>query len=156
MSTFYFDSSGIVKLYIPEPGSAWVKSLVNARTTKHGWEHEIAFAKVGIVEVAAAMAKRERMRDITLGERDVLVANFLGDCVDRFTKLTVDDEVVELATDLTQRHPLRGYDAVHLATALILNRALVENALLPLTFVAADDALCKAAEKEKLTVENPN
>jgi len=24
-------------------------------------------------------------------------------------------------TDLTQRYPLRGYDAVHLATALILN-----------------------------------
>ena len=80
MSTFYFDSSGIVKLYIPEPGSAWVKFLVNAKTAEHGWEHEIAFAKVGIVEVAAAMAKRERMRDITLGERDVLVANFLGDC----------------------------------------------------------------------------
>jgi hypothetical protein len=80
----------------------------------------------------------------------------LKDCADRFQSWDVDDEIVELATDLTQRHPLRGYDAVHLATALILNRALVENALPPLTFVAADDVLCEAAEKEKLTVGNPN
>jgi hypothetical protein len=33
--------------------------------------------------------------------------------------------VIDLAVDLTQRHRLRGYDAVQRATALVANRHLV-------------------------------
>jgi predicted nucleic acid-binding protein len=64
--------------------------------------------------------------------------------------------VKRYAIDLTGRYRLRGYDAIHLACALRLNRALVGLQLPPLTVVSADDDLLKAAQGEGLPVENPD
>jgi hypothetical protein len=49
-----------------------------------------------------------------------------------------------------------GYDAVHLACALALNRPLIENEMSPLIFVSADADLLDAAQAENLPTENPN
>jgi predicted nucleic acid-binding protein len=155
VDVYYFDTSAAVKYYLPEAGSSWIIDLVDEVDNKT-WRNAIVFSKIAVVEGAAAIAKWQRMGQITVAQKKRLVGLFLKDCADRFQSWDVDDEVVELATDLTQRHPLRGYDAMHLATALILNRVLVKNMLPPLTFVAADDVLCEAAKKEKLLVENPN
>jgi predicted nucleic acid-binding protein len=155
MEVYYFDTSATVKYYLPELGSSWIIDLVD-EVDSGAWRNAIAFSKIAIVEGAAAIAKRQRMGQITIAQQRRFVRLFLKDCADRFLSWDVNDEVIELATDLTQRHPLRGYDAVHLATALTLNRVLVENGLPPLTFVAADDVLCEAAEEEALAVENPN
>ena len=156
MATFYFDSSGLVKHYIPERGSAWVTDLIDAGTQIGDWQHDVIFAKIGIVGVAAAVAKRQRMGDITLGQQRRFVARFLKDCSDRFTTLRTNDALIRFATDLTQHHPLRGYDAVHLAAALTLNTALLRKELPPLVFISADNTLCQAALVEGLAVENPN
>jgi predicted nucleic acid-binding protein len=156
MPPFYLDSSAVVKIYIPEIGSSWVRSLVEAVTPEGEWENEITFAKIGIVEVVAAISKRRRMRDITAKQQKKLTANFLDDCIERFAKFDADDSVIRLAVGLAQRHPLRGYDAVHLATAITLNHTLVASKLSLLTFISADDVLCKAAKKEGLPTENPN
>lgn len=64
--------------------------------------------------------------------------------------------MVDEAIELTSRHRLRGYDAVHLACALRLNRVLLGNDFPPLTLVAADEDLLKAAYDEGLKTENPN
>ena len=94
MGPFYLDSSAVVKIYIPETGSPWVKSLVEAVTPEGEWENEIAFTKIGIVEIVAAIAKRKRMRDITVEQQKRLIANFLDDCVERFAKFDADDGVI--------------------------------------------------------------
>ena len=64
--------------------------------------------------------------------------------------------VVHKAVELTQRHKLRGYDAVQLASGLILHDVLVEAQESPLTFVSADSELLAAARREGLQVVNPN
>ena len=64
--------------------------------------------------------------------------------------MALNEEILFLARDLIQRHPLRGFDAVHLASALSLRNALAER----IKFVAADRRLLKAAESEKLDVLN--
>jgi len=79
---------------------------------------------------------------------------FLRD-VDRYQVISTDRKVINQATDLTDRHPLRAYDAVQLATALRLAEALDEEGL-SLTFVSADARLCTAAEQEGLAMVNPN
>jgi len=76
MSILYLDSSAVVKIYIPETGSPWVKSLVEAVTPEGVWKNE--------------------------------------------------------------------------------NRALVASKLPPLTFISADNVLCKAAKEEGLPTENSN
>lgn len=155
MAAFYMDSSGLVKHYLLETGSAWVNSLIDTTTISGEWQNAVFLSKIG-VEVAAAIARRHRMGQITTESKANLVIVFLDDCMGRFSTLNLDDVVIGAAINLTQRHPLRGYDAVHLATALMLNEALTDEALEPFTFVSADDVLCQAAEAEGLMVENPN
>jgi uncharacterized protein len=55
-----------------------------------------------------------------------------------------------------ERHSLRAYDAVHLATALSVHRWLVEKGEMGLTFLSADDRLNYAAAAAGLAVDNPN
>jgi len=57
---------------------------------------------------------------------------------------------------LTRHHRLRGYDAIHLTAALTVSDRLYTWELRPLTFVAADNDLLKAARAEGLATENPN
>jgi len=64
--------------------------------------------------------------------------------------------IVLLARDLLDRHPLRAYDAVQLASAIVANQALIAANLPPLVFVSADDRLNAVAATEGLAVDNPN
>ena len=148
---YLLDASAVIKRYAPERGSRWIKGLIENP------ENSVTIVQICIVEVAAALARKVRTGQISWDSCQQALTRLLAD-VDKgdYEIAKIDDEVVSFAVDLTQRHPLRGYDAVHLAAALVLNRALVEAELPPLTFIAADDVLCKAAEKEKLLVENPN
>ena len=56
------------------------------------------------------------------------------------------------AADLTQRHPLKAYDAVQLAVALRYGQILSGH---PFTFVSGDSTLLAAALAEGLVTENP-
>jgi hypothetical protein len=58
--------------------------------------------------------------------------------------------------ELTKEHHLRGYDAVQLATALVLRDFLQRQGITDLIFVSADYDLCRAAAAEGLMTENPN
>ena len=148
---YFLDTSAVVKRYAPERGSRWIKGLIENP------ENSVTIVQICIVEVAAALARKVRTGEISRDSCQKALTRFLADMdTGDYEIAKLDDEVVSFAVGLTQRHPLRGYDAVHLAAAFVLNRALVEVGLSPLIFVAADDVLCKAAEKEKLTVENPN
>ena len=145
MGTYYFDSSAIVKHYITERGSEWVSSLIEAEMDEK-LQNLIAIAEIGEVEIAAALAKRRRMNEISVTQQRIGIATFLRHCAQRHHVVKMDSTIIKLAIDLTQRHPLRGYDAVHLATAIVLNRALVASKLPLLTFISADNVLCKAAK----------
>ena len=57
--------------------------------------------------------------------------------------------------DLAERRGLRGYDAVHLAAALVVAAAQRDVGRPPLTFVSADTAQRQAAAAEGLPVEDP-
>lgn len=57
---------------------------------------------------------------------------------------------------LAESHGLRGYDAVHLATALALQQIRQSAGWSPLTFVSADNNQLSAANAEGVLVENPN
>ena len=155
MASYYFDSSALVKYYIIEPGAHWVKILVDDRAGDE-WRNAVATSSLSVAEVAAAFTKRHRMREMSEGLKAALISRFLRDGRQRCTLLEADSTVIDTAVQLIQRHPLRAYDAVQLASALILNSALIADKLSPLTFVSADNVLCEAAQAEGLPTENPN
>jgi len=155
MASFYFDSSALVKYYIIESGTAWVRNLIDGRLDE-GWANTIFTSALTWAEVLSAFAKRHRMEEISTHSYRALMARFLQEARLRYGRLRVNDAVMDVAVEFIQRYPLRAYDAVQLATALILNSALIADKLLPLTFVSADGVLCEAAQSEGPPAENPN
>lgn len=57
---------------------------------------------------------------------------------------------------IADKHELRGYDAVQLASAIETDRLRRANGLSSIIFVSADNALNSAAQAEGLTIDNPN
>ncbi len=69
----------------------------------------------------------------------------------RETYIRLDlDDVLMLARDLIRRHPLRGFDAIHLASASALRTMLAED----FAFAAADTRLLEAARAERFRALN--
>lgn len=66
----------------------------------------------------------------------------------RFVVLEVTDQVVKHAGDLAAQRTLRGFDALHLASALNLRDRLAT----PVTFLAFDPKLTLAAKREALHI----
>ena len=148
--TFYLDSSALVKRYAVETGTDWVRSLCGQP------DCIIAVALIGMVEVTAAVAGKLRSGRLDQAAADVILDSLKADAIDQYSLLDVDQYAVNEAMELALRRRLRGYDAVHLASALRLNRTLVAVQSPPLTLVAADDDLLDAAQAEGLQTENPN
>jgi len=140
---FYLDSSALVKLYIDETGSDRIRDIVLSG------ENAVFISVITGAEVAAAFARRMRMKDITDESWREIYADFLLDFENVFAKANVTDPVVALAMELTKRRALRGYDAVQLASALVLNFE-IGNAMI---FISADVELNEMAKAENLVVE---
>jgi predicted nucleic acid-binding protein len=65
MAFYYFDTSALVKYYITEPGSDWVRLIIDERVAEtHQPLHYIFVAEITHVEVAAGLAAIERAHRI--------------------------------------------------------------------------------------------
>ncbi len=151
MTDYYLDASAVVKHYADEPGSLWIRQITDPQTP-----HTILLAEITLAEVAAALAAKQRAPGgMTEEQRDRILSRFLQDCADHFFLLPVDRLVIDRAVALAQRHRLRGYDAVQLATALVTGESLQVHNLPSPVLVAADGELLVAATVERLSIENP-
>ena len=111
MSAIYLDTSALLKRYVQEQGSdeleAWIVTSSVTGTVK------ITYA-----EIAAALAKLKRMQWLNADDAHVAWENFSSE-YPFFVHIEVTEPVIDLAADLAWEHGLRGYDAVHLAAALL-------------------------------------
>ncbi len=150
MTTYYLDSGAVVKRYVAEAGSDWVRAICqDARNT-------LFLAELTLIEVSSAFARRCRGGEITDEARRSYLDLLIYDCAHCYHLIPTERPTIERAVDLAQQHYLRGYDAVQLACALAANDRLTAAGLPPLTFVSADDGLVAAAIAQQLLAENPN
>jgi len=119
----------------PEAGSGWTDALINARDQTERPLHLVALSEIGIVEVAAVVARRERMGELDAQLGSMLFSSLVRDCRSRFFAVAVRGDIIHRAGKLALQRALRAYDAVHLATALVLNHHLRAAAVAPLSFV---------------------
>jgi predicted nucleic acid-binding protein len=153
MPIYYFDASAVVKYYVPEPGSLWVGQLLDAQDpVSRQALHVILVAEVMQVEVAAGLASSEPVGRIRRTERLRECQRFTNHLIRRYAIIPVATADFVAAADITQRHPLKAYDAVQLAVALRSGRILSGHSL---TFVSGDSTLLAAAQAEGLVTENP-
>jgi predicted nucleic acid-binding protein len=155
MAVYYFDASAVVKYYVTEPGSTWVRQLIEARdATSAQVCHHIFIAEITRVEVAAGLAVIERIGRIKRAEREREYRRCNSQIVHRYAIIPLTTGDLESAAYLTQTHPLKAYDAVQLAVAL-RHRQFLASYQHIVTFVCSDHTLLAAAQAERLLTENP-
>jgi hypothetical protein len=155
MVIYYLDSSAIVKRYVDEPGSAWVRQVCAEREADSGEKrNSVLIGEIAVAEVAAAFAVLVRRNVIISPMGKHMYEKFIREFRDEYAPVHLTPSLILSAAELTQRYPLKGYDAVQLALALHANKSLQTGGL-SLTFVTGDGTLLQAARAEGLTTENP-
>jgi predicted nucleic acid-binding protein len=151
MTTYYMDTSALVKRYVDEIGSGWLRTALGAEPSP-----SVIIVHLAVVEITSALMRRLREGVLTPAEYAQLQNAFRSDCLDEYEIAIAVGSIIDQANRLLEVYPLRAYDAVHLATAVVANQRLVDNDLAPLTFLSSDDRLNDVASAEGLTVGNPN
>ena len=151
MAAYFFDSSALVKRYVIESDTQWVRSLCDSAAG-----HTIYIVRITGAEVIAALARRTRMVSLTQRAAQHTIAAFRSDFSGSYLISELTQALVERAMDLAQMYGLRGYDAVQLAASLDVNTERRGYGFAPLTLISADTDLNQAAIAEGLTIENPN
>ena len=151
MTTYYLDTSALSKRYVQEPGTDWLRAL-----TEPSARQTLLSARITMVEMYSALARRRREGTVPAAECDIAAQAFTAHSNADYEFIELDLSVVATARPLLERHALRAYDAVQLASALIANQVLQAARLDPLVFLSADDRLNAAAADEGLLIDNPN
>lgn len=147
----YGDTSALIKRYVDEAGSDWLRTIFNTPLPP-----SIIAVHLTIVEVTSALTRRMREGILTPAEYAQAQNVFRADCLNEYELITAVGNIIDQANRLLERHPLRAYDAIHLAAAVTVNQQLLTNNLGALIFLSADDRLNRAASAEGLGVDNPN
>jgi predicted nucleic acid-binding protein len=139
----YCDTSALVKLYVEEAGSSWVRRWVEASQV-------VGIAAIGYVEAKAAFARAVHGGRVVRRRHREMVADFEQDW-SRYLVMDMSEPVIRHAGRLAEVHRLRAYDAVHLAAALHIRARAAEE----VTFLGFDDELNRAAKAEGLALVPP-
>lgn len=151
MFCYYFDTSALVKRYVPEIGSRFIRSLLTAPHLDF-----YAISELAIVETTSGLRRRERNQEITPADCNLALQLFTYHLASEYWAEPISRSVIDQAATLTGVHPLRALDAIQLATALAINRLLVAEGAPPIILLSADGDLLKAASRGGLRVGNPN
>ena len=135
----YLDASALVKRYVAEAGSAQVEALI-------GEAQATGTAVLSRAEVAAALAKAARVGLVTRESALKALQSFNVDW-EHLIRLQFGEPLAARAATLAWEHGLRGYDAVHLATALVWRETLGET----LTVATYDRELWRGAQASGLS-----
>jgi len=138
----FLDTSALVKLYIAEPGSERMHEFVTRG-------EPVAVSVLAFAEIHATFRRRKREELLQSAELEELQLVFADDW-EELTQVPVGSAVLKLVPGLCERHPLRGADAVHLASALLLHQEGLQ-----VTFACSDRHLVGAATAEGLDTFDP-
>lgn len=151
MSAFYYGSSAMVKRYVAESGSGWVRRQTGRDTGNLGFTVVLTGP-----EVIAAVVRRARGGHLSQADARRAVRSIRQDWRSLFFVVGAEQRIVSRAMDIAESYGLRGYDAVHVAAALVIQRDQEAQGLPGLIFVSADQEQLAAAKAEGLQVEDPS
>ena len=138
----YLDTSALVKLYVLETDTATVKQLLDAAEMS-------STSRIAYAEARAAFARKRREQAVTLRNYRTVVEDFDNDW-ESFFIVDVSDALTKRAGQLAEKFALRGYDAIHLASAVIVG----EQGNQAVRFACFDEKLSRAARRQGLIVSS--
>jgi predicted nucleic acid-binding protein len=134
----YVDTSTLLKLVIDEDGSDRAGTIWTSADT-------VVSVALIIVEARAALAGARSRGRLTAKQHAEAKAE-LGVLLAALHIVEPTEQLIAAAADLAEAEGLRGYDAVHLAAAVLVEATLL---------TSADAELCAAAQRRGLHVANP-
>ena len=135
----YFDSSSIVKWFFDEPFTELAKDIKDKAKI-------VVTSLLAFPEVLSAINRACREGRCLESEMELVRNEFLF-IWPNFQWIRVNEDLMQQAGELIFKHNLRGFDAVHLASALLLKQ---EGRGIDLFFSCFDQHLNQAARKEGL------
>ena len=135
----YFDTSALIKAFLTEQGTDRAKHLLLR-------DELSATATITYAEMYSGFSRKHREGGLSTKQYNFVCEEFESywpSCI----CLQLTPIVLALARDLMKRNPLRAFDAIHLASALSLEKEMTE----PITIIASDEKLLQAAAAEGLS-----
>lgn len=136
----YLDTSDLVKLYVEEIGSARIRDVVREAMV-------VSTSKIAYAEARAAFARKQKDDGLPIKVLQKIVEDFNRDWEGYFV-IEVTDGLIRFAGDIAQKHLLRGFDSIHLASAINLKNKIRSDVY----FSSNDTRLNHAAEKEGIVL----
>ncbi len=132
----YLDTSALVKRYFKEEHSEEVISH---------WQkaEKIVTSSVAYAETVACFYRKRREAGLSMKFMEKITRLFKLDWMS-FVRVEVNDRLNKYIDSIVEKHPLRGFDAIHLASALVIYQKLPKD----FVFVCFDQSLAKAAQEE--------
>ena len=134
----YLDTSALLKKYFRETGS---KEVIDS------WRaaNEIVSSSVAYAEAMASLHRKRRETRISTKTIANILDAFQRDW-ESFIRIEVTDDLNESINRITATYSLRGFDAIHLASALLIYERIPED----FHFACFDRILLQAAQGEGL------
>ncbi|MDO9528208.1 MAG: type II toxin-antitoxin system VapC family toxin [Syntrophales bacterium] len=132
----YLDTSALVKRYFREPYSDDVLSRWKSAT-------QIVTSFVAYAETMASICRKKLESDFG----DTLIRKIVGTFHqdwESFIRVEVNGNLNEYIDRVVGKYPLRGFDAIHLASAMVIHERLPQDFI----FACFDDRLARAAQSE--------
>lgn len=136
----YCDTSALIKRYVEEEGTDTVDGLWSLSAG-------VATSVVAFAETAAAFSRKHREGVLTEKEYASTLKMFKDD-FDSFILIPVTTSLNTTIERLVKQYPLRGFDAIHLSSALLFK----DSGSIPVHFACFDRPLNEAALREGLSI----
>ena len=136
----YFDTSAIVKFYISETGSEAAREVFELSDV-------LATSSISYVETISVFTRINNDKKLSDSDYKNIISNFKKDWGDLFV-LKIDNAIIKTAGQFIESYKIKGYDSVHLASAVILGQRI--NKII--NFCCWDKKLNEAASKENLSI----
>jgi predicted nucleic acid-binding protein len=136
----YLDASALVKRYIAEPGASDIAQAIATAEI-------VGTSLITRAETSAALAKAVRVGTLTNQEADSALHVFRSEWPN-LVRVQATEMLIARADELAWDLGLRGYDAVHLASALLWQQGLDEQ----VTLATFDQQLWEAAIQRGMRV----
>ena len=137
----YCDTCCLVKFYVSEQHSDWVRTTLNNK--KH-----LVTCRVAKAEIWSAITRRLNQKSVSPEQYQDWVNIIEND----WNSLNIMDFDDDNAAMLARQHGLRGFDAIHLSSAILVQKSIKYK----VDFCSFDKKLLQAAEKEGLQIAVPN
>ena len=137
----YCDTSALVKCYCREADSDVMLDLRRQAEAT-------AISVVGHSEFHSAINRKRRDGDLSVRDAERILRDFDADWAG-LVRVEITPRLNEIVARLLKTHPLRAFDALHLASALLLRTRMPQA---DVSFSGFDDKQRLAAQRERLEI----